>query len=261
MPDVTLRGVTLAAPCRAGAGRCRVIVPVTALLPQPAALQAQVAAAAGDIVELRLDALADQSHLGLVWAVQTVRRAAGQTPLLVTLRTAREGGQAALDPEAYAALLETLCAKAAGAFDLLDVEFSAGPGPCARLLAAAHKAGAAAVFSEHHFDGTPATKAMANTLTAMANAGADIAKLAVMPAAPADAARLLEATALAAARRPETPLITMAMGPLGAVTRVCGAAFGVCASFGTAGAASAPGQPDAAALRAALQAQSACGLE
>ena len=41
---------------------------------------------------------------------------------------------------------------------------------------------------------------------------------------------------------------------------VCGAAFGVCASFGTAGAASAPGQPDAAALRAALQAQSACGL-
>ena len=81
-----------------------------------------------------------------------------------------------------------------------------------------------------------------------------------MPAAPADAARLLEATALAAERRPETPLITMAMGPLGAVTRVCGAAFGVCASFGTAGAASAPGQPDAAALRAALQAQSACGL-
>lgn len=71
MPDVTLRGVTLAAPCRAGAGRCRVIVPVTALLPQPAALQAQAAAAAGDIVELRLDALADQSHLGLVWAVQT----------------------------------------------------------------------------------------------------------------------------------------------------------------------------------------------
>ena len=44
MPDVTLRGVTLAAPCRAGAGRCRVIVPVTALLPQPAALQAQAAA-------------------------------------------------------------------------------------------------------------------------------------------------------------------------------------------------------------------------
>ena len=99
------------------------------------------------------------------------------------------------------------------------------------------------MFSEHHFDGTPATKAMANALTAMANAGADIAKLAVMPAAPADAARLLEATALAAARRPETPLITMAMGPLGAVTRVCGAAFGVCASFGTAGAPAPPASP------------------
>ena len=99
---------------------------------------------------------------------------------------------------------------------------------------------------------------MTALLTAMADAGADVAKLAVTPADPADAARLLQATAQAAALRPETPLLTMAMGPLGAVTRVCGAAFGVCASFGTAGAASAPGQPDAAALRAALSALAAC---
>ena len=85
--------------------------------------------------------------------------------------------------------------------------------------------------------------------------GADVAKLAVMPGDAADAARLLQATAQAAARRPETPLITMAMGPAGAVTRLCGGAFGVCASFGAmGGAASAPGQPDARDLRAAVKA-------
>ncbi len=96
---------------------------------------------------------------------------------------------------------------------------------------------------------------MVDLLVSMANAGADIAKLAVMPQSPADGARLLQATAKAAARRPETPLITMAMGAAGAVTRLCGGAFGVCASFGAVGgAASAPGQPDARHLRAAVQA-------
>ena len=120
------------------------------------------------------------------------------------------------------------------------MEFSAGADACARLRAAAHEAGAGVVFSAHDFRTTPDTGAMTALLTAMADAGADVAKLAVTPADPADAARLLQATAQAAALRPETPLLTMAMGPLGAVTRVCGAAFGVCASFGTAGAASAP---------------------
>ena len=42
MPDVTLRGVTLAAPCRGRGGALAAsLLPVTALLPQPAALQAQ----------------------------------------------------------------------------------------------------------------------------------------------------------------------------------------------------------------------------
>ena len=123
-----------------------------------------------------------------------------------------------------------------------------------RLIDAAHAAGAAALFSEHHFDATPATDAMADTLTGMADAGADIAKLAVMPRCAADAARLLEATARAADARPDTPLITMSMGPLGAVTRFCGGAFGSCATFGvTSGtSASAPGQPPADVLKAKL---------
>ena len=111
------------------------------------------------------------------------------------------------------------------------------------------------MFSCHDFEKTPVTGAMTDLLVSMADAGADVAKLAVMPRDRADAARLLQATAQAAARRPETPLITMAMGTMGAVTRLCGGAFGVCASFGAVGgAASAPGQPDARELRAAMEA-------
>lgn len=111
------------------------------------------------------------------------------------------------------------------------------------------------MFSSHNFAETPPTETMVNTLTDMVRRGADIAKLAVMPHTPADTARLLEATAQAAqATGNDTPLITMSMGQRGMVSRICGAAFGSCAGFATAGVSSAPGQPAAPALCTALDA-------
>ena len=94
---------------------------------------------------------------------------------------------------------------------------------------------------------------MTAALTGMADAGADIAKLAVMPHTAADAARLLEATACSMAARPGTPLITMSI-PLGAVTRFCGGAFGSCATFGVTlrHSRQRPGQPPADLLKAKL---------
>ena len=175
-----------------------------------------------------------------------------EKPLLVTIRTKAEGGELALTPDVYAAHCRALLAQ--GGVDVLDIEWLACGEYRTALRDAARAAGAVALYSEHHFDGTPATDAMAQTLTGMADAGADIAKLAVMPHCAADAARLLEATARAAAARPDTPLITMSMGPLGAVSRFCGGAFGSCATFGvTSGTtASAPGQPPADVLRKKL---------
>ena len=99
---------------------------------------------------------------------------------------------------------------------------------------------------------------MVQALCGMHRAGADVCKLAVMPRTAADAAALLFATARARDLLPGVPLITMSMGALGAVTRVCGGAFGSWGTFGTAGVSSAPGQPDAAALRRALDALGAC---
>ena len=66
------------------------------------------------------------------------------------------------------------------------------------------------------------------------------------------AANLLLATAEVHDQRPEAWLITMSMGRDGAATRYCGGAFGSAATFGTLSAASAPGQPPAANLRAKL---------
>ena len=72
--------------------------------------------------------------------------------------------------------------------------------------------------------------------------GADIVKFAVMPHCERDVLRLLDATLVMKEHHPSTPVITMAMGSLGAVSRVAGETFGSAVTFGTAGKSSAPGQ-------------------
>ena len=76
----------------------------------------------------------------------------------------------------------------------------------------------------------------------MQQAGADLPKLAVMPRCRTDVLELLAATAEMADQHPETPVITMSMGTLGAVSRLAGEAFGSAMTFANPGQASAPGQ-------------------
>ena len=168
---LTLRGLTLTAAAP------RIIVPLfarslDALRPLAAAAQADPTA---ELVELRLDPLPAADHTAALALVRSLT----DKPLIVTIRTRAEGGELALTPDAYAACCRALLA--CGGVDVLDIEWrTCGPHRDA-LRSAARAAGAAALFSEHHFDGTPATEAMTAALTGMADAGADIAKLAVMP--------------------------------------------------------------------------------
>lgn len=226
----------------------RVIVPLFArtlpvLLAQAAAAQSSPDA---DLVELRLDPLPGDQYLPALKAVKEIVR----KPLIVTIRTAREGGEVDLTPAQYRDACLALLAQSG--VDALDIEWLTDAVLTEELRDAAHRAGASALFSEHHFGSTPDTDAMSDTLVTMLDKGADIAKLAVMPHCRADAARLLLATAQAAAQRPGKPLITMSMGRDGAVTRYCGGAFGSAATFGTLSAASAPGQPPADRLKTKL---------
>ena len=254
--SITIRGLTL------GAGRPKIIVPILAQTVEESARQAAqlIHNPAAELIELRLDGLADPSAEAMADALREVRQILGvradSKPLLVTLRTKAEGGMLALDFDAYAARLDALLA--AGGADLIDIEYSAGAGVRAALRTAAQAAGVFTVFSHHEFTATPPAAEMTNLLCAMGADGADIAKLAVMPAAPADVAALLLATAQAKAKMPGRPLITMSMGAAGAVSRVCGGAFGSAATFGAVTLASAPGQPGAAELHAALDALQKC---
>ena len=233
MPAITVRGVTLLPPRDTAPTNFKILVPVMANDLSNAA----AAGAAGDVVELRLDALSILDAPNVQNVLCAARAAIGQgVPLLATIRTKKEGGLADLTDAAYG-------------------ELSTAPAVIAAIQQQARESGVKTVFSSHNFAETPPTETMVNTLTDMVRRGADIAKLAVMPHTPADTARLLEATAQAAqATGNDTPLITMSMGQQGMVSRICGAAFGSCAGFATAGVSSAPGQPAAPALRTALDA-------
>ena len=241
MPAITVRGVTLLPPRDTAPANFKILVPVMANDLSNAA----AAGAAGDVVELRLDALPVLDTPNMQNALCAARAAIGQgVPLLATIRTQKEGGLADITDAAYGELV-----------DLLDVEASTAPAVVAAVQQQARENGVKTVFSSHNFAETPPTETMVSTLTDMVRRGADIAKLAVMPHTPTDTARLLEATAQAAQTTGnDTPLITMSMGQQGMVSRICGAAFGSCAGFATAGVSSAPGQPAAPALRTALDA-------
>ena len=248
MPAITVRGVTLLPPRDTAPTNFKILVPVMA----DDLSNAAAAGAAGDVVELRLDALSILDAPNVQNVLCAARAAIGQgVPLLATIRTKKEGGLADLTDAAYGELGTAICHS--GLADLLDVEASTAPAVIAAIQQQARESGVKTVFSSHNFAETPPTETMVNTLTDMVRRGADIAKLAVMPHTPADTARLLEATAQAAqATGNDTPLITMSMGQSGIISRLSGEIFGSAVTFGTIGAASAPGQIDLDSLRMVL---------
>ena len=126
--------------------------------------------------------------------------------------------------------------------DLIDIEFFTAGAELPALIEEAHTAGAAVVCSSHDFHKTPPRAELVSRMVAMQQAGADLPKLAVMPQSRADVLELLAATAEMADRHPETPIITMSMGALGAVSRLSGEALGSAMTFANPGQASAPGQ-------------------
>ena len=236
MSCVTVRG------CCIGEGRPKVILPIVerteaAVLEKAAAFSTLRA----DCVEWRVDLFETLDDLGaVVHCLAKLRITLKNKLLLVTLRTKEEGGNAPVSHEEYLhfihTLLDTDCA------DLIDIEFFTAGADLSELIQDAHTAGVKVVCSSHDFHKTPPKVELVSRMTAMQQAGADLPKLAVMPQSRTDVLELLAATAEMADHHPESPVITMSMGALGAVSRLCGEAFGSAMTFANPGTASAPGQ-------------------
>ena len=150
------------------------------------------------------------------------------TPLLLTCRTAAEGGRARLDDSGYSALLRSVLDELAGwepgrRPSAIDVEVQRGCLP--QVSEQAHGLGIDVVASFHDFKTTPADDVLEDVLSRMASEGADLAKIAVWPTGADDVARLLGVCARATAAPGKgtglgLPVAAMSMGALGAVSRV-----------------------------------------
>ena len=231
-----------------GEGMPKICVPVMGCDVQEIR-RAALRAAQADLLELRADSLGEMPDAEL--AIEACRAARdAQLPLIFTLRTRRDGGAGGDDLAAYEALL---CAVArAGVCEAVDCELSAGEACFARVVGAAHEAGVKVIGSSHEFGEIGDMNRAADWLLRQEALGADVCKAAVMARTGVQA---LEA-ALVMARAGErigAPIIAIAMGPAGVLTRVGGAYIGSCLTFGTAGEASAPGQMDAGTLRRVME--------
>lgn len=232
------------------ARRERQLVIATALTdgaPSGQARQARLAQQQGaGAAELRADLLADPAQ---VRAALTAVRAASSLPLLLTYRSATEGGKGAGHGQGYedylASLLQLRPAVAA-----VDIEMAC---PASKALVAEAKAGGYDVVGScHDFTATPSAAQIAEKLAQITAAGADITKVAYMPRTAQDVAALRHAAHDFAGAYPHQPLIAISMGQLGTPSRTD---LVNCLTFATIadGAASAPGQATIAYVRAWLE--------
>lgn len=203
-----------------------------------------------DIVEWRADWYKDIFDLsGTEETLKALRKAVGNKVLLFTFRTSREGGEKTIGIRDYTELLGK--AAQSGYVDLIDAEAFTEDSGVQRIVETAHKRDVKVMASSHDFQKTPPKEQIAERLCRMHKMGADIAKIAVMPTSKKDVFTLLEASQMTAEYAPR-PIVTISMGKLGIISRLCPETFGCAITFASLGRASAPGQIDAKELRTVL---------
>jgi 3-dehydroquinate dehydratase I len=213
---------------------------------------AAVLAKQPDIVEWRVDFFARVADSGQVVAVAAeIKRVAAGVPVIFTVRSLQEGGQPIpLTARQAIELAAAVCRNTA--VEYVDCELSNKAEDIAYLRQIAHANNTKIIGSFHDFDRTPAREVLGQKFSAAEGYGLDVAKVAVMPANQEDVLTLLGATMEAKARL-KIPLISMAMGGYGAVTRMIGGVFGSAVTFAVGQSASAPGQVPIEELRTVLK--------
>ncbi len=194
-----------------------------------------------DVLEWRVDffeQIGDTS--AVIAAAKAIKNKAGDTPLLFTRRSILEGGEKIpLNEGQVLALYEAVCKSQS--IDLIDYEMANEPTNIVRVRTAARASDIRLVLSFHNFSFTPGLETLVDRFLTADQLGADVAKVAVMPRDLDDVLTLLQATR-EASKKLRIPLISMSMGPYGAMTRLFGWTFGSALTFAVGASSSAPGQ-------------------
>jgi 3-dehydroquinate dehydratase-1 len=159
------------------------------------------------LFELRVDTFTSIEPGHLLASFEKLKKIT-ELPILLTIRSAKEGGQAALPDRERASLFKALIPFA----DLVDIELSSS-GIRKIVVDSAKRAGKRVIVSHHDFESTPGDKKLSKIIESAREAGGDIVKIASMVKAQDDLKRL------AGLLCSDNGLIVIGMGPLGKPSR------------------------------------------
>jgi 3-dehydroquinate dehydratase I len=195
---------------------------VAVILENPFETSKKAAEMGADILEIRLDLLGIRDP---EIAADTIRKIKFETglPVILTNRSQIEGGKWEGKEAERIGLIKNLLSRKDGP-DAVDIELSADREERDNAVKEAKIRGKSVVISSHDFSKTPSFQEMKAILEDAFLAGADIAKLAVMPHSMKDVLELLEVTL--DAREADRAVCSIAMGKLGKHTRVIAPFYG-----------------------------------
>lgn len=193
-----------------------------------------------DVIEWRIDYFLKNNLLPSKEIFQAVVNRSNK-PLILTLRTIREGGQCLFERKKYCKIYNL--AVDAG-FKAVDIEFALFP----ELfdLISQLKGEVSIICSWHNFDQVPLD--LYDQAIDMSLSKADIIKIAMMPRSSVELSQFLMSTKQIN-EEIDQPLISVAMGSIGQKSRIIVYKYGSSLTFGKIGHPSAPGQFNVEKLR------------
>lgn len=244
---IQIKNITL------GEGIPKICAPLTGKTEEEILTQAENAVSLEtDMVEWRADFCEGLSEEKAGEILKKLSDILGQIPLIFTIRTKEEGGNIQISTEDYVNL--NLAVAGTGKADLIDVEAFGNETQKKVLIAELQVLGVKVIASSHDFEKTDDRETLLKRFQTMDATGADILKMAVKPAEFDDVAAIMQVTNAMVTEHTEKPVISMAMGSIGEISRISGENFGSCVTFGTVGEPSAPGQFPIKDLRMMLNA-------
>lgn len=162
-------------------------------------------------------------------------------PILMTFRDKTEGGGRHVSDEYYRDFYFDVLDN--GKIDLIDIEMFRNADICKQIVKKAKEKGVKVVMSDHEFGWTPSEAEIIRRLLLQEQLGSDILKIAVMAHNTGDALNLMNATWKTRNYFSRKPMLTMAMGKDGVLSRMTGEFTGSDITFCMVGGKpSAPGQ-------------------
>ena len=204
-----------------------------------------------DIVELRVDQWPEFNEEAYQQTLETLRVAVPEKEVLVTYRTAQQGGQGDASETEYGQIIRALAKQQP---NYIDIEFDelAAPTDVQKVGKEAHNQRVKVIISHHNFTETPNLETLRFLYYKIHQCGGDMLKVAVMPRTPEDVLTLMSAMHQTSVTISEQ-VIGIAMGDLGKVSRLATGVFGGSISYGCLEEPQAPGQVQVKDLRRALR--------